>query len=70
MEYADLLTDVQAGRLVAVAPAVNAAGEPSLVVVTGELPPLHWLYMSESTADQRARIAVRAVGQVRAHYGI
>lgn len=70
MEYADLLNDVHAGRLVAVAPAVNEKGEPSLVIVTGELPPLHRFYLSESTGEQRARIAVRAVGQVRAHYGI
>lgn len=70
MRYDDLLADVAAGRLVAVAPVVDDDGERSLVVVTGELPPLHRLYIGKSTADQRARIAVRAVRQVREHYGL
>lgn len=70
MEYADLLTDVQAGRLVAVAPTYNVRGEPILVVAVGELPPLHREHMRRSTSEQRARIAVRAVREVREHYAI
>lgn len=70
MEYADLLTAVQAGQIVAVAPSVNECGEPSLVIVTGYLPPLHQERLATATVQQRARIAVRAVREVREHYGI
>ncbi len=68
--YDDLLASVEAGRLVAVAPAIDDDGKPSLVIVSGELPPLHRMYMAEATGEQRARIAVRAIRQVREHYGI
>ncbi len=70
LAYEDLVASVEAGHLVAVAPAIDDDGQPSLVVVTGELPPLHRMHMAEATGEQRARIAVRAVRQVRDHYGI
>lgn len=70
MTYAALLEDVQAGRLVAVAPVVNDRGESSLVIVTGHLPPLHRMHMAEASDEQRAVIAVRAVAQVRRHFEV
>lgn len=70
VEYDDLLNAVEAGRLVALAPAYNVRGEPLLVIVTGHLPELHRERLQGSSCEQRARIAVRAVRQVREHYGI
>lgn len=70
MTYEEMVARVNAGWIVAAAPATTDDGEPSLVIVTGELPPVHRMYLSEASDDQMARIALRAVRQVREHYRI
>lgn len=70
MTYEDLVRHAQSGRIVAVAPSVSAEGARSLVVVTGEIPPhARRAFMADGPLDQ-ASIAIRAVAQVRRHYGL
>lgn len=70
MTYEDILAHVEAGRLVAVAAVFNDRGQSSLVIVIGDLPPLHRMHMAEASDEQRARVAVRAVQQVRRHFEV
>ncbi len=70
MDYAAIMADVDAGRLVAVAPVVNDRGESSLVVVTGDLPPGQRYGLQHCTSEDLARLAVSAVAQVRRHFEV
>ncbi len=70
MDYAAIMADVDAGRLVAVAPVVNDRGDTSLVVVTGDLPPGQRWELRNCTGEQRAILAVNAVAQVRRHFEV
>jgi hypothetical protein len=70
VQYAEMCAHVEAGRIVAIAPMTDSDGDPSLVIVTGDLSPLHRMHLADAEPTQIARIAVRAVMQVRAHYGI
>lgn len=66
--YADLRAHVEAGRVVAIVPAVDQDGEDCVATLVGELPPIHQFYLASSTCEQRARIAIRALAMVYAHY--
>ena len=70
MDYAAIMADVDAGRLVAVAPVVNDRGESTLVVVTGDLPPGQRWELRNCNGEQRARLALSAVEQVRKHFQV
>jgi hypothetical protein len=68
--YADLMEAVNAGKIVAIAPGVDEAGNPAIAIVTGALEPVHKMYLSSASSVQIACIAIRAVAQVREQYGI
>jgi hypothetical protein len=61
---------VNAGQIVAIAPGVDADGDPALAIITGDLEPIHRMYLGSASRDQIACVAIRAVTQVRQQYGI
>lgn len=66
MQYEDLIAHVEAGKVVAVAPAVNEDGHPTLALLTGRPS----VPVAELSDEQSAWLAVRAVMQLRQNYGI
>lgn len=66
--YAELRAHVNAGRVVAIVPAIDQDGDPCVATLVGDLPPMHKMYLASSTDTQRARIAIRALAMVYAHY--
>lgn len=72
MGYAEILKFVTAGHIAAFAPAYTEDGRPAVcfVVDNTPLPTSTQLILHRATREQHAKIAVRAIAQVRRAYGI
>lgn len=68
--YEKIVAAVNAGSMVAIAPAVDGMGEPHIAMLVEQLSPVQRMALDCATSEQHARIAIKGVMQVRRHYGI
>lgn len=70
IEYEEIERYLSDGKLVAIAPAINADGKPNIVMLTTKLSPYQKASIVRSTPDERALLALRFIRQVREHFEI